>query len=64
MSTVESNKLNKEKQSLEKHLEFAVDAVQSWPKWQQGLLQASAQQKLTKPRTIKTGVKTTSGEGN
>lgn len=62
--SIDSTNLNKEDQSLAEHLAFAAEAVQSWPKWQQGLLQASAQQKLTKPRTIKTRVKTKSDGGN
>ena len=62
--SIDSTNLNKEDQSLAEHLAFAAEAVQSWPKWQRGLLQASAQQKLTKPRTIKTRVKTKSDGGN
>ena len=44
-------KVTFEGQILSDHVAFAAEAVQSWPKWQRGLLQASAQPKLTTPRT-------------
>ena len=64
MSTIDSTKMNKDEQSLAEHLAFAAEAVQSWPEWQRGLLQASAQPKLTTPRTSKAGVKNRSDQGS
>lgn len=57
MSTIDSHNKKEEDKSIATHLAFAVEAIATWPTWQQGLLQASAQSKLSKPRTIKTGVK-------